>query len=100
MGGRSPLWTVGSRPEDAVPGDSSAVVSAFSASISALTANRSASYPKQLTSSVRLRASDEHLTDPEDVREVALDYVDQVEVLTDDGEPVGEALARDPDDTE
>jgi len=42
MGGRSPLWTVGSRPEDAVPGDSSAVVSAFSASISALTANRSA----------------------------------------------------------
>lgn len=76
------------------------MVSAFSASISALTANRSASYPKQLTSSVRLRASDEHLTDPEDVREVALDYVDQVEVLTDDGEPVGEALARDPDDTE
>jgi hypothetical protein len=32
----SGLW--GSRPEDAVPGDSSAVVSAFSASISALTA--------------------------------------------------------------
>jgi hypothetical protein len=33
-------------------------------------------------------------------RPIALDYVDQVEVLTDDGEPVGEALARDPDDTE
>jgi len=32
--------------------------------------------------------------------DVDLDPVDQVEVLTDDGEPVGEALARDPDDTE
>ena len=33
-------------------------------------------------------------------RPIALDYVDQVEVLTDDGEPVGEALARDPDVTD
>jgi len=56
--------------------------------------------PTDALAAVDDRAADEHLTDPEDVREVALDYVDQVEVLTDDGEPVGEALARDPDDTE
>ena len=43
--------------------------------------------PTDALAAVDDRAADEHLTDPEDVREVALDYVDQVEVLTDDGEP-------------
>ena len=53
--------------------------------------------PTDALAAVDDRAADEHLTDPEDVREVALDYVDQVEVLTDDGElarlghPVAEA---------
>ena len=40
------------------------------------------------------RAADEHLTDPEDVREVALDYVDQVEVLTELFEAGGEGFER------
>ena len=42
------------------------------------------------------RAADEHLTDPEAIREVALDHVDRVELVTVGGEPVGEVLARDP----
>jgi len=42
------------------------------------------------------RAADEHMTDPEAIREVALDHVDRVELVTEAGEPIGEALARDP----
>ena len=42
------------------------------------------------------RAADEHMTDPEAIREVALDHVDRVELVTEAGEPVGEVLARDP----
>ena len=37
--------------------------------------------PTDALAAVDDRAADEHLTDPEDVREVALDYVDQVEEI-------------------
>ena len=54
--------------------------------------------PTDAVAAVDDRAADEHLTDPEAIRELALEHIDRIEVLTDDGEPVGEALARDPRD--
>ena len=41
------------------------------------------------------RAADEQLTEPAAIREIALDYVDRVELVTPGGESVGEVLARD-----
>ena len=41
------------------------------------------------------RAADEQLTEAAAIRDIALDYVDRVELVTPGGESVGEVLARD-----
>ena len=60
------------------------------------TTTATAQLDEQILTAIDDDAADRHLTNPEDVREVALEYVDRVELVTEAGEPVGEVLARDP----
>jgi len=59
------------------------------------TTTATAELDEQTLAAIDDRAADEQLTEPEDIREIALDYLDRVELVTPGGESVGEVLARD-----
>ena len=59
------------------------------------TTTATATLDDELLAAIDDQAADQHMTDPEAIRELALGFVDRVEVVTEAGEPVGTVLARD-----